>query len=108
MLGALARAGAALGRPDYVDARARCAHFVLSSMRGADGACCVPTPPAGASSPPTWRSRLPARGAAGPLRGDLRDALVHRGPRAGRRAHRPLGDPERGGFLLDRLRLTSS
>ena len=34
--------------------------------------------------------RLPARGAAGALRGDVRDALVHRGPRARRHDDRAL------------------
>ena len=36
-IGALAQAGAALGRADYLDAARRCAEFVLGSMRAADG-----------------------------------------------------------------------
>jgi uncharacterized protein YyaL (SSP411 family) len=37
MIAALADAGAALGRQDYIDAAAGCARFVLESMRDADG-----------------------------------------------------------------------
>src|SRR6185295_484154 len=37
MISALAEAGAVLERADYVDAAARCADFVLGSLRAADG-----------------------------------------------------------------------
>ncbi len=37
MLGALAEAGAALGREDYLDAARDCAEFVLGDLRGDDG-----------------------------------------------------------------------
>ncbi|MGZ6729599.1 MAG: thioredoxin domain-containing protein, partial [Gaiellaceae bacterium] len=37
MIAALAEAGAALNRPDYVDAAAACAEFVLGELRDADG-----------------------------------------------------------------------
>jgi uncharacterized protein len=37
MLAALAEAGAALGREDYLEAARRCADFVLAEMRDADG-----------------------------------------------------------------------
>jgi uncharacterized protein len=37
MLAALADAGAVLGRRDYLDAAERCAEFILSDMRAADG-----------------------------------------------------------------------
>jgi uncharacterized protein YyaL (SSP411 family) len=37
MLGALAEAGAALGREDYLDAARECAEFVLRDLRDADG-----------------------------------------------------------------------
>jgi uncharacterized protein len=37
MIAALADAGAALGRQDYIDAASSCARFVLESMRDADG-----------------------------------------------------------------------
>jgi uncharacterized protein len=37
MISALAEAGAVLERPDYVDAAARCAEFVLGSLREGDG-----------------------------------------------------------------------
>src|SRR5918992_831459 len=37
MISALAEAGAVLERRDYLDAAARCADFVLGSLRGADG-----------------------------------------------------------------------
>src|SRR5688500_3911007 len=37
MISALAEAGAVLERPDYLDAAARCAEFVLGSLRDADG-----------------------------------------------------------------------
>ena len=37
MIAALADAGAALGRQDYIDAAAACARFILESMRDSDG-----------------------------------------------------------------------
>ena len=37
MIGALAEAGAVLGRPDYLEAATACAAFLLGEMRGADG-----------------------------------------------------------------------
>ena len=37
MISALADAGAALPRPDYLEAASSCASFVLSSLRGSDG-----------------------------------------------------------------------
>jgi uncharacterized protein YyaL (SSP411 family) len=37
MIAALADAGAALGRPDYIDAASACARFVLEGMRDSDG-----------------------------------------------------------------------
>ena len=37
MIAALADAGAALGREDYLDAAAACARFILESMRDSDG-----------------------------------------------------------------------
>jgi uncharacterized protein YyaL (SSP411 family) len=37
MIAALADAGAALGRPEYIDAAAACARFILESMRDSEG-----------------------------------------------------------------------
>ena len=48
--------------------------------------------------------RLPARGAARPLRGDLRGALVRRGARAGRHDRRALRRPRARRLLLHRRR----
>ncbi len=76
-IAALAEAGAVLGRPDYLDAAAACAEFILGSMRD-DGR----PPPAhlqGRPRPPERLPRgprLPGRGAPHPLRSGLRPALV--------------------------------
>ena len=71
-IAALAEAGAVLGRDDYLDAARDCAEFVLGALRDAE------RPPAahlqGRRCPPQRLPRgprLPARGAADPLRSDL-------------------------------------
>ena len=101
VIAALAEAGAVLERDDYLEAARACADFVLDELRDARG------PPAahlqGRRGPPQRLPRgprLPARGAADPLRSDLRAALVRGAP-----ASSPttmiarFGDPERGGFF---------
>ncbi len=56
MLGALAEAGAALGREDYLDAARDCAEFVLRDLRDSEAACCAPTRTARAGSTLTSRT----------------------------------------------------
>ena len=87
MISALADAGAVLERPDYLDAARACAALPARDR------CATTRRPAAAhlQGRPCVAERLPRgprvppRGAAGALRGDLRDALVHRGARARRR-----------------------
>ena len=68
-------------------------------------ACCAPSTPATREARRLPRGpRLPARGAARPLRGDLRGALVHRGARAGRHDPRALRRPRARRLLLHRRR----
>ena len=90
-----------LGREDYLDAARDCAEFVLGSTARRRG------PPAahlqGRRRPPQRLPRgprLPARGAADPLRSDLRAALVRRRRAAlAETTIERFGDPERGGFF---------
>ncbi len=100
MIAALADAGAVLEREDYLDAARACADFVLDlpARRGRPAAAHLegrPRPPERLPGGP----RLPARGAAGPLRGELRAALVHGRARAGGHDDRALRRPEAGGFF---------
>ena len=101
MIAALAEAGAVLGRDDYLDAARACAEFVLerdarrrrppaAHLQGRRGAARrLPRGP-----------RLPARGAARALRGDLRGALVRRGrAQLADTMIERFADPERGGFF---------
>ena len=79
MIAALAEAGAVLGRDDHLDAARRCAEFVWTEMRTGDGRLRR-----------SWKDgearagrlpgglRVPGRGAADAVRGDLRGALVRR------------------------------
>ena len=79
MIAALADAGAVLGRDDHLDAARRCAEFVLTEMRDERRA---PAPllegRRGALGRLPGGLRVPGRGAADALRGDLRAALVRR------------------------------
>ena len=52
MISALADAGAALERADYVAAAVACAGFIERELRDPPAACCAPSPAAGRSSPP--------------------------------------------------------
>ena len=56
MIAALADAGAALGRQDYIDAASACARFVLESMRTPMAACCGPGRTARRGSTPISRT----------------------------------------------------
>ena len=56
MISALADAGGALERPDYIDAAVACAEFVWRDLRDAGAACCAPTTAAARSSAPTSRT----------------------------------------------------
>ena len=56
MISALAQAGAALERPDYVAAAVACAEFLLRDMRDGTAACCAPGRTAAPTSTPTWRT----------------------------------------------------
>ena len=52
---ALAEAGAALGREDYLDAARRCAEFVLSTLRDPEGRLWRASTTVGPIWTPTWR-----------------------------------------------------
>ncbi len=60
MISALAEAGAALERADYVAAAVECAEFLLGEMRNdtdpAHPGCCAPGRTGAATSTPTWRT----------------------------------------------------
>ena len=91
MISALADAGGALERPDYVDAAVACAEFVLARparRRGPPAADLQPRPRAARRLP--RGPRVPARGAAHALRRDVRPALVRGGARARGDDPRPL------------------
>ena len=105
MLAALAEAGAVLERDDYLDAARACADFLLRELR--DGR----RPPAAhlEGRPRAARRlargpRLPARGAADAVRGDVRGALVRGGACARRHDDRPLRRRRARRLLLHRRR----
>ena len=94
MIGALAEAGAVLERDDYLAAARRAAAFVLDEMRSER------RPPAahlqrrrGEAQRLPRGPRVPARGVADALRGDLRGALVSCCARARRHDDRALRRP---------------
>ena len=62
MIAALADAGAALGREDYLQAARACAAFILSSLRDEDGSLLR-----------SWKDGAPAGGADTPIHGYLED-----------------------------------
>ena len=100
-IAALAEAGAVLGRDDYLDAARTCADFVLdlAARRGRAS----PAHLQGRRGPSQRLSggpRVPARGAADALRGDLRAALVRAGPMPRRHDDRPLRRFRAGRLLL--------
>ena len=104
MIAALAEAGArAASAPDYARRRARAAaDFLLDAhARRRTGACCARcNGRRGAPERLPRGPRVPARGAARPLRGDVRGALVRRGARD-RRRDRSRASPttSSGGFF---------
>ena len=83
MISALAEAGAVLERDDYLDGGdGALREFVLGdAARRPRAACCAPSRTAAAAQRLPRGPRLPARGAAHALRGELRAALVRRGAR---------------------------
>ena len=84
MISALAEAGAALPCRDYLDAAVACAEFVERELRDDHGTAAALLQGRRSADRRLPRGpRLPGRGAADPLRGDLRRALVRR------RARRP-------------------
>ncbi len=102
---AFADAGAALGRADYVDAarvHRRLPAHRDARRRGPPAAHLQPRrgPPAGLPGGP----RQPRRGAAHPVRGDLRGPLVHGCARPRRRDDLPLRRPRARRLLLHRAR----
>ena len=105
MISALAEAGAVLGRDDYRDAARR-----LRGVRPARPPR-RPRAPAAHLQPRPRQARglpggprVPARGAADALRGDVRRALVRRGARARRAAARALRRPRARRLLRRRRR----
>ena len=106
MIAALADAGAVLERDDYLDAARGCADFLLTELRDADGRLLRTCKDGEAPAERLPRGpRLPARGAADALRGDLRAALV-RAPRARSptRSIERFADPEQRRLLRDLVR----
>ena len=102
MISALADAGAVLGRPDLLDAARAAAAFVLERMRDRRRAPAAHVQQRrGAPERIPRGPRVPARGPADALRGDLRGALVHRGAGAGRHDRRPVRRSRQRRLLLD-------
>ena len=56
MISALADAGAALERADYVAAAVACARFIETELRDSGAGCCAPTTADGPSSRRSWRT----------------------------------------------------
>ena len=101
MVAALADAGAVLERADYLEAAVGCAAFVLDELRDDDGRLLRTWKDgAGAAARLPRGPRLPARGAAHPVRGHVRPALVPARPwRSATRIIERFADRERGGFF---------
>ena len=90
-LGTLAEAGARLGREDLLDAARANAEFLLGTMRDDDGPAAAHVGRDDGEAQRLPRGpRVPARGAARPLRGDVRAALVRRRARDRRHDDRAL------------------
>ena len=91
--------------PVYRDAAVECADFLVTRMRDDDGRLLrTYNRGAGAAARGARGPRVPARGAADALRGDVRPALVRRGARARRHDPRALRRPRERRLLLDRRR----
>ena len=101
MISALADAGAALERADYVAAAVACArvHRARAARRRRPAAAHVQPRPREAPGLPRG-PRVPARGVPDALRGDVRRALVRaRAWRSPTTILERFHDPERGGFF---------
>ena len=81
MISALAEAGAALGREDYVEAAARCAAFVLAELRDEDGRLLRTGRTAARLDAYLEDHAFLLEALITLLRGDVRPALVPRGDR---------------------------
>ncbi len=102
MISAFADAGAVLHRADFLDAARAAADFVLTRMRDDRGRLLRTFNARRGEAQRLPRGpRVPARGAAGSLRGDVRAALVHRGARARRRDRGALRRSRARRVLLD-------
>ena len=109
MIAALAEAGAALPCRDYLDAAVACAEFVWTrAARRARAAAAHLQGRRGEAQRLPRGPRLPRRGAADALRGDLRRALVRRRARDRRRDDRALRRPRARRLLHHRRTTTSS
>ena len=75
------------------------AEFVLTHMRATTGGCCGRGATEGRRPGVRRRLRADGRGVPGAVRGDVRDAVVPRGPRARRRLLRLFQDESNGGFF---------
>ena len=108
-LGTLAEAGARLGREDLLDAARANAEFLLGTMRDDTGPAAAHVGRDDGEAQRLPRGpRVPARGAARPLRGDVRAALVRRRPGDRRHDDRALRRSRAGRLLLHRPTTTSS
>ena len=98
---ALAEAGAALGREDYLDAARRCADFVLGELRDEQGACCAPTTTARPASTPTSRTTPSCWKRCSPSTRRASSRAGSSGGGAGGHDDRPLRRPAARRLLLD-------
>ena len=89
MIAALADAGAVLERDDYLEAATTCASFVLGSAATPTAGCCARWKERPRARLPRG-PRLPARGAAHAVRGDVRPGYLPGGGRARRHDDRAL------------------
>ena len=102
MIAALADAGARSRASDYLDAAVACAEFVGATSATSAGRLLRTYKDGQAHAPRLPRGpRLPGRGAADAVRGDLRRPLVRRGARDRRRDDRAVRRPRARRLLHD-------